>query len=396
MKILVIHNRYLQKGGEDAVFEEETRLLANSGCEVRAYVRDNQEISRLGATRSALSSVWSPDAYRTVQAQMQDWRPDVVHVHNSFPLVSPAAYWAAFHAGVPVVKTLHNFRLSCLQGTFLYRGAPCEACLGKVPWRGVLRRCYRGSASQSAVLAAGLVGHRLAGTYRHQVTRYIALDSSSVERFVAAGIPRQRISIKPNAVSVPAMAAPTAPRQGGVYVGRLSVEKGIAILAAALAGRQAPGFKVIGEGDLAGLFSATSAQLLGQLPPAEVYRHMCAASYLVMPSVGFEQFPRVIAEAFALGLPVIASARGSLASLVEPGRTGLLFEPGDDAALARTIAWCEANPQALLEMGQHCQAVYQAQFTPEANLRALLAIYRQAIDEAPSGGSKAPAPVAST
>ena len=383
MRILLVHNRYLHRGGEDAVFDEEAGMLAAAGHTVRTHVRDNHEISAIGAVHAGAASIWSPATYRSIRSMIGDWAPDVVHVHNSFPLVSPAIYWAASHAGVPVVKTLHNFRLACLQGTFLRDVKACEDCLGKLPLKGVLKRCYRGSAAQSGVLAAGLVAHRLAGTYRSRINRFIALDASSVPKFVAAGIPADRIRVKPNCVAMQPV-APAWQRQGGLFVGRLSAEKGIQTLAAALTAAQPPGFKVIGTGDLLPLLAGTGATLLGQCKPAEVYARMAQASYLVLPSIGFEQFPRVVAEAFALGLPVIASNRGALANLVQPGLTGLLVAPGDTEGLAAQLRWAEANPGTLLAMGEHCRQAYAARLSPAANLQSLLEIYREAGADAAS------------
>lgn len=377
MKILLVHNRYRVRGGEDAVFDEEANLLAAHGHDVRLQVRDNRDIADRGVLRTAARSLWSGSTFRATQAQIREWRPDVVHVHNTFPLVSPSVHWASAAEGVPVVKTLHNFRLACLQGTFLRDGQPCEQCLGRSPLKGVIHRCYRDSAAQSAVLAAGIVGHKLAGTYRGRVARYIALSNSSVEKFVQAGLPRERIRVKPNAVAVPEMGT-AVERRGGLYVGRISQEKGIALLGEALRQSRVTGFFVIGEGDAGSWLDGSLANPLGLLPSDEVYRRMAQASYLVLPSIGFEQFPRVIAEAFALGLPVIASARGALQDLVEPHRTGLLFEPGNAEALADCLRWAEAHPGALLQMGERCRQRYAAEFSPEINLSALLCIYQEA------------------
>ena len=377
MKVLVVHNAYQQRGGEDAVVDDECRLLTEHGHDVRCYLRHNDELSTLPRWRAAVDAIWSARSHDDVAALIAQSRPDVVHVHNTLARVSPAVIWAAAKARVAVVATLHNARLACLEGTLLRAGQPCTECLGHLPWRGVLHACYRGSRWQSGVLAASTVTHRALGTWRDQVQRFIALDTASVPNFVAAGLPAQRIRVRPNfAWPVPAGGVPQ--RRGGLYVGRLAPEKGVRVLAQAL--QRLPGLplEVIGEGPERPLLQQAGATLLGALPPAEVQQRMLRAAYLVIPSITQEQFPRVLAEAFAAGLPVLAAARGSLASLVEPGRTGLHHRPGDAAGLAESLAWAEAHPRELATMGEAARAVHAQCYAPEAAHRSLLEIYAEA------------------
>jgi glycosyltransferase involved in cell wall biosynthesis len=249
-----------------------------------------------------------------------------------------------------------------------------------LPWRAVAHRCYRGSAAQSAAIASMLVLHRAIGTWRDRVTRYIALNDFCRERFVAGGLPARRVVVKPNFVR--AGAPPDGPREGLLFVGRLSAEKGIETLAAALARSPDLSVRVAGDGPAAGrLREVPNAELLGALPVAAVMQLMERAGALVLPSVWYENFPRTIVEAFAKGLPVIASRLGAMAELIEDGRTGLLFEPADPEDLAARMRWAVAHPQQMREMGERARRTYLERYTPEANMRRLDEIYREAIDE---------------
>ncbi len=369
----------------------EAALLAQHGHEVQQYTRHNDDVSGVSAAALAAQAVWSRRTVDDFQALVQRWRPDVVHVHNTLPLVSPSIYWAAQQAGVPVVQTLHNFRLMCPQAMFVRDGRVCEDCLGHVPWRGVLRACYRESAAQTAVVAGVTTLHRWAGTYRRKVDRYIALNAFCRDKFVAGGLPPERVVIKPNFVEF-REAAGWGGRQGGVYVGRLTGEKGVDLLLAALQRVPAPvPFKVLGGGPLADEVQAAAAQApealqyLGLQPQAEVWRHLEQAAFMVVPSIWYEGFPRTIVEAYAAGVPVIASRLGSLAEVVLDGETGLLFKPGDVQDLADKLQWAASNPQAMARMGQAARRLYETLYTPQANLSQLLDVYQ-------SAGSK-PSPV---
>lgn len=381
LKVLMVHNGYQQRGGEDSVVDSEIDMLRSHGHDIQVYRRHNDEIGDLPATRLLAQTLWSGRTVDDVTALVKQCHPDVIHVHNTLPLVSPSVFWAADRLRTPIVQTLHNFRLACLDATFLRNGQVCEDCLGKAPWRGVVRRCYRGSAPQSAAMATMLMAHRAAGTFQHKVTRYIALNEFCKRKLVAGGLPAERVSVKPNFLEW--RDAPTeGDRRGGLYVGRLSTEKGIAVLLAALRGHPGADVRVVGTGPFADETQALLGErALGFRPLPEVLGLMASAAYLVLPSVCYEGFPRTIVEAYACGLPVIASRLGSMAELVDDGQTGLLFTPGDPADLAAKMAWADANPAEMRRMGRVGRARYEQRFTPEINHRELLHIYEQAIAE---------------
>ena len=381
-RVLVVHNRYQQRGGEDAVVDDEVAMLRGAGLDVRLYERDNQDLATMPAAGAALQTLWSGRTAREVGALLDGFRPDVVHVHNMFPLVSPSVYAAAAKRNVALVQTLHNFRLLCPQAMLLRDGRPCEDCVGRVPWRAVAHGCYRGSRAQSAVLAAMLATQRAAGTWQRRIGRYIALNDFCRERFVAGGLPAARIRVKPNFVDLPQLAP--MPRLGFLFVGRLSPEKGVQVLAEAASYEdlRSP-VRVAGSGpEESSLAGHPKLQLLGALSPASVYEEMRRAVALVLPSLCYESFPRTLAEAFALGLPVIASRLGAMAALVEDGRTGLLFEPGNAADLLAKLRWAENHPERMAAMGQAARRHYERHLGRAENLRLLLQIYAEAVDAA--------------
>jgi glycosyltransferase involved in cell wall biosynthesis len=388
LKVLVVHCLYQFKGGEDSVMESEVELLRAAGHDVRVYLRNNKEANTLPAWRLAADAIWSTQASQELKALIDLWRPDVMHVHNTVLRISPSVYWAAHAAGIPVVQTLHNFRLACIGALFLRDGQICEDCLGNLPWRGVVRGCYRQSIPQSAVLAATVTLHRGLGTYQQRVDRYITLTEFGRAKFVQSGLPADKISVKPNFVEW-REPPPAIPRAGGMFVGRLSEEKGIDVLLKALktletmpqpSGASPRQFAVLGTGPLE---NEASQQLgeshLGFQTVDKVMAHMERSLFMVLPSICYEGFPRTIVEAFACGLPVIASRLGSMAELIEDHKTGLLFDPGNSEDLAQKLAWAYAHPQEMLAMGQQARQSYETHFTPQRNLEQLLDIYRQAM-----------------
>jgi glycosyltransferase involved in cell wall biosynthesis len=374
VRVLVAHNQYQQRGGEDTVVEAEIALLQSHGHSVEIYSRSNDDVGALSSIALARQTLWSSRTVDDLTVQIRRFRPDVIHVHNTFPLISPSLYWAAERAGVPVVQTLHNFRLMCLNALFLREGKVCEDCMGHLPWRGVARACYRESRAASAALAGMLTLHRGLGTYRNKVARYIALNGFCRNKFIEGGLPAERVAVKPNFVDFDA--PETGSRSGVLFVGRLSVEKGVATLAAAMARLPDFSLRVAGDGPESDLLDGVSGIVrLGSLPGDAVRQEMSRAAALVVPSIWYENFPRTIVEAFACGLPVIASRIGALADIVRDGETGLLFEPGNAQDLADKMSWAQANPEHMAEMGRKARAQYEAEFSAEVNYRRLMEIY---------------------
>lgn len=385
MRVLVVHNAYQQAGGEDAVVRAETALLRAHGDVVASYARSNDELRRTAAPKAAIDALWSTGARADVDAICRSFQPDVIHVHNTFFVISPAIYWTAARRRIPVVQTLHNFRLICAQGTFLRDGAPCEDCLGKLPWRPVLRRCYRGSASESALMAGVLAGHALLGTWRDKVTRYVALSEFARERFIAAGLPAERIRVKPNFVEGGPRQLPRV-RHGGLFVGRLTTDKGVGVLLEALRQCGPAEVRVAGTGPLQSLVAQQLGEAyMGFATADQVAVRMREAAFLVLPSIGHEQMPVTVLEAFAHGLPVIASRRGALAGMVRDGATGLLVEPESASDLAQKMRWALDHPDRMEDMGRAARAEYERLYTAPTNYDILRDIYEDAISAVQGG-----------
>ena len=379
MRILVVHNAYRLRGGEDAVVDSEIDLLRSRGNEVEALIRHNDEVNERAPLALAWQTLWSRESAAWVRDAIERFRPDVMHVHNTLPLVSPSIYWAAAQCRVPVVQTLHNFRLLCPQAMLLREGKVCEDCVGRLPLAGIRHACYRDSRAQTAVVAGMVVLHRGLGTFRHKVGRFIALTDFCRDKFIEGGLPAERVVVKPNFVDVPVQ--PRQPRQGLLFVGRLSQEKGVHGLAAAAASSPDVELSIAGDGPDAAVFDAAPhVRRLGRVPADDVLKHMGRAVALVLPSICYENFPRTIVEAFACGTPVIASRLGAMGELVEHGRTGLLVNPADAAAWSDAMRWAQDHPAEMAAMGDNARQVYEARFGPEENHGQLIRIYRDARD----------------
>ncbi len=375
MRVLVAHNAYQQRGGEDSVMEAEVALLRQRGHEVEVYLRHNSDLERMGRAQAAVQALHSRRTSNEMKAVLAQFRPDVIHVHNTVPLISPSIYWAAAHAGVPVVQTLHNFRLLCPQGLLLRDGHVCEDCVGHLPWRGVMHGCYRGSRSQTAVLALATTVHRFAGTWQNKVTRYIALNEFARRKYIEGGLPSDRISIKPNFVDLPALTGGS--RQGILFVGRLSPEKGVdTLLAAANNLPSGVRLRVAGSGPLEAQVRAHPAvDYLGALQPEQVYEQMRSSALLLLPSICYDNYPRTLVEAYACGLPVLASALGALKDLVIEGRTGWLAPAGDALAWSLQIGNALSQPALLYTMGIQARELYEQELTGATNYLKLMDIY---------------------
>jgi glycosyltransferase involved in cell wall biosynthesis len=390
MDILVLHNRYQLRGGEDESTDLEVALLRARGHVAELLEVDNRTIAGRQAWRAGLQAVWAPSSYRAVSNRLRAGRFDVVHVQNFFPLLSPAVLFAARAGGLPVVQTLRNYRLLCPNAVFFRDGHACEDCLGKlVPWPGVLHCCYRSSRAATGAVAAMLVVHRLLRTWERTVDIFIALTEFARQKFIQGGLPADRIVVKPNFVDPD---PGPGPHDGGyaLFVGRLSPEKGVRTLLAAWE-RLGPGIplKIAGDGPLAREVARACErhpliEWLGAQPLERVYALMGAAALVIAPSEWYETFGRVVVEAYAKGTPVIAPGLGALAELVEDGRTGLRFRPGNPEDLAAKVEWAWTHPRQLAAMGQEARREYELKYTAERNYEQLMEIYRLAIDRARS------------
>ncbi len=389
MRILMAHNHYQQAGGEDAVFDNEVRLLRSAGHTVETLAVSNDTIQgAVARARTALMTPYNPFGRAQMAKRIAATRPDVVHVHNFFPRLSPAIFDACQAAGVPAVWTLHNFRVACASGFFMRDGQICDACLGKAPIPAIIHRCYRGSLIGSASLAAMIALHRAMGTWQHKVTRFIALTNFARDMFVAAGLSPERIVVKPNFAYDPRTGSEQSEqrRHGALFVGRLSPEKGAGVLIDAWRDLDVP-LTIIGDGpERANLerIAPPNVFFMGLVNQKAVAAAMADAQALIVPSVWFENFPMTVVEAMAAGTPVIASRLGALSGMVSDGVTGLHFSAGDADDLARVVTAAFAAPEYLARMGAGARQHWQTHLSPEANLRQMEGIYEAAVAEATS------------
>ncbi|MEZ5500730.1 MAG: glycosyltransferase [Steroidobacteraceae bacterium] len=390
MRILVAHNYYRSSSpsGEDRVFEQERQLLQDGGHVVHSVVRRNDAISdsardRLGA---ALAAFWSTESYKEVRDAIDRFRPDVMHCHNLFPQLSPSILAACSDRAIPVVQTLHNFRLLCANGLLLRAGRICESCVGRSMLSGIRHACYRHSRYASAAVALSVSAHRLLGLHSDRVQKFIVLTEFALTRFLAAGLPPEKFAVRPNWVPDPGRPQ-TSSQEHFLFVGRLSAEKGLRTLLAAW--RLLPGQQlvIIGDGPLRQELEELATQLgphvqfRGTQPPNRVTEAMRQARALVVPSECYEGLPLVIPEAYASGVPVIAARHGAMASIVKEPTNGQTFEPGSPESLADAVRRMVGTSQYLSAIAQNNRKAYEDSFSPPAALRSLTRIYQDLLTE---------------
>jgi len=363
--------------------------LEQAGNEVVTYRRSNDEIETLTPFEKLTlvkRSIWAADTQREFTQLLAREKPDVVHIHNTFFMISPSIYGACKARGIPVVQTLHNFRLICPSVTFFREGRVCEECVDHGLWRSVYHGCYKDSRPATASVALMVALHRLWGTWDKLVTNYVALTEFGRDKFIAGGLPAQKIVVKPNFVDPD----PGEREQSGEYAlfaGRLSNEKGLSTLLQAWRGLPRHyALHVVGDGperesleSHARLLGLSNVQFRGRLSHEETIIAIKHSRFLIVPSGWYETFGMCIAEAFACGTPVICSRLGAMQELVSAGRTGLHFNSGDSNDLAAKIAWAWSHPNKMDAMGREARAEYKAKYTPERNYPMLMEIYRRAL-----------------
>ena len=392
MKIVQVHNSYQQAGGEDVVFAQECRNLERAGHTVVAYHRSNSETENrvpFGRLALAKDTVWSTHTRRDFAALLAREAPDLVHVHNTFVMISPSIYSACAEKGVPVVQTLHNFRLMCPAAFFFREGKVCEDCAHDGLWSAVRHGCYRGSRAATATVALMLAAHRALGTWRDSIDSYIALTAFSRAKFVAAGFSPDKMFVKPNFVDQDP-GSRTAVGDYAVFTGRLSPEKGaMSLLRAWERLRVRCPLQIVGDGPERASLEALARErnirditFRGRLSRQETVAAVRGARFAIVPSVYYEGFPMVIAEAMACGVPIVCSRLGAMEEIVADGVTGLHFNPGDADDLARKAEWVWNHRSEMCEMGRAARLEYENRYTAEKNYTLLMKIYERTLNRA--------------
>jgi glycosyltransferase involved in cell wall biosynthesis len=390
MRVLLCHVSYRQSGGEDMVYANEHRLLQSQGITVIPFARNNKDIDESGLSgRLALAknTAWCNQAYKDITEEIHKSRPDIAHFHNTFPLLSPSVYAACRDQGIPVVQTLHNYRLICPGGTLERAGHVCEDCVGTSLWPALRHRCYRDSLPATAAVVWMLARNRLRGTYQQLVNQYIALTRFAADRLINGGLPQERVAIKPNFLPNPPLHPGAGDGNYAVYVGRLSREKGLHTLLSAWRQVRNLPLKIIGDGPLRAELEQQvqqehlSVEFLGFRAHPDVLDQVARATLQVIPSECYEGFPMTVLEAYACGTPVLASRLGSLDEIVIEGETGLKFGAGDADDLKNKVLRLQNDPELLGSLRRGARQQFEGHYTADRNFRALMTIYERVLQK---------------
>lgn len=393
MKILLVHNFYgsAAPSGENQVFDAERELLRNHGHEVETFTRHSDEIRAKGIggeITGAMATPWNPWTTQAIRRKIAAFTPDIVHAHNTFPLISPSIFHAVGTRAARVL-TLHNYRLFCPAGIPMRNGTVCTTCLDRhSAWPGLRHGCYRNSWLATMPLAANVALHRFLGTWRKEVDAFITLSEFQRERMITAGLPVDQVQVKPNFYPGAPVAVPwTERRPCAVFAGRLTAEKGVEALIRAwlLWGAAAPELRIVGDGGLRSTLEQLAAthpeapiRFLGQVDGKAAQAEIARARLLVLPSEWFEGFPMVVREAFAFGTPAAVSAIGPLPTIVRHGVNGVVFSPADPPSLLSQVLQAWETPGLLERLGQGARAAFETAYTEESNYQTLMDIYRKA------------------
>ncbi len=391
MRVLLAHCFYRSSApsGEDSVYNNEKLLLEANNIDVMPLEKQNDDInisSLTGKLKAALNTAWSRQSYTEVANMIKRNRPDIAHFHNTFPQLSPSVYKACHDNKVPVVQTLHNYRIICPGAMLLRDGKPCELCLDDIifPLHSLKYKCYRNSISATSALALMITRNRLTGTYNNTVNSYIALTHFAKEKFISGGLPENKILVKPNFLS-DTITPSFKNKNYAIFVGRLSDEKGIKTLLKSWLGVKNLQLKVLGDGNLREELEEFSkknninAQFLGFQSHKTVLHEVKNAMLQIIPSECYEGFPMSVLESFASGTPVIASRLGSLQEIIEDNKTGVLFEPANPAELLRKINALINNPTKRIMLASGAREVFEKKYSQKVNFKTLMNIYKTSI-----------------
>ena len=388
MRILKVHNFYTQPGGEDTVYHNETALLRSHGHEVIEYHEFNNNIEAMNKALVAIQTIWSYSSYRKFRKFLQASRPNVVHFHNTFPLISPSAYFACKDLEIPVIQTLDNQRLICPAASFYRDGKLCLECLGKTPpWPGILHACYHDSHLHTAVVASMLAFNRWLKTWQRKVDLFLCSTYFYKDLFVEAGLPTSKIVVMPHFVWDDPLPGPAEKNDGyAVFIGRLDAEKGVKTLLNAWLHIDFP-LKIRGNGhfdkqarEFVRRHNLSNIEFVERLKEGELSELISKARFLIMPSEGYyETFGMVIIEAYSRGVPAVASNIGVIPELVSDKQTGLLFEAGNAQDLADKARWMWDHQDEADIMGKNGLAQYKQRFTPNRCYETLIDTYERLI-----------------
>lgn len=384
MKILYIHNQYKQVGGEDGVINSEMTMLNLHSIDLELLIANNHMISNIIEKLKVVIKINYSNKYKKIVLErINRFKPDIIHVHNLFPLLTPSIYDACIESKVPVVQTLHNYRTICSNALLMRNGHICELCISGSHYNAALYRCYRNSFLGSLAVARMLSYHQNKKTWQDKVDTFIALTHFAKTKFIEGGLPAKKIKVKPNFFNEerPIFGNKNS-RKGALFVGRISHEKGIKTLLKAWETLDVP-LRIAGDGPLMRMVKEKNTSkivILGKISSSQVSQEMAKASFLVMPSEWYEGFPMVIVEAFAHGLPVVASNLGGMSEIVENNITGLHFEAGNPKDLAEKVLWMHNHPNECKKMGETARKMYEEKYTPERNYHMLMDIYQKTIE----------------
>lgn len=382
LKIAIIHNGYILNGGEDTVVDSEVNLLKAYGHEV-VYINEKNDLTQKSSIKQILSFIknaaWNEKKAQETLIQIKKFNPDIVHIHNFWYKFSPAVHHILAYSGYPIVQTLHNYRIMCINGAFLRNSKPCELCLKYGKIAGVFLRCYRKSIFQSILLCRMISIGWNRNVWNHDITTYICLTKFAKNKYESAGFLKENIEVKPNFVENKIVASNKKPKTVTIiYVGRLSKEKGVDFLVDSIIGMNVH-LKIFGTGPLFNQLSQRkikNVEIFGHIEHSEIKRQMLLADLLVLPTFCYEGMPMCILEAFSCALPVIASNIGGISEIVEDGKNGYLFPPKDSIELKNKILILSNNEIKRKEMGKYAQKCFKERYTSEINYLRLMEIYQ--------------------
>ncbi len=400
MRILLCHNRYQHAGGEDRVFEDEGALLEKYGHQVFRFTISNDSIVDLNRIELVAKTFWNKAVASELDQIICRDRPDVMHVTNAFPLISPSAYKVAKDHGVGVVQSIHNYRMLCPKAQFVRNSQVCEKCLGKrLAWPAIYHACYKENRLATTVVAAMTAFHRARNSWTQLVDRFIAPTQFVKDKHIEGGFDARQIDVKPNFV----FPDPGSGSGDGNYVafaGRLSAEKGVDTLLETWQHLSANvRLKIAGDGPLADRVKAAAdadnrIEWLGRIEKKEMFDLLGQATCLIMPSVCYETFGLTIVEAFSKGTPVVVSRMGAMQELVQDGRNGFLVEPGNAKQFAATVDQVFSMDTAELRVA--ARQDFELKYTAEANQEWLTDIYSKALSQQVQSPLAPPVPLGSS